>query len=192
MVCKQGGMILVVTLVFLTVMTLIGVSALKGGTQQERMVGNARQRSQAFHAAEAALVAGENFLNTAPASLLFDNSTPGIRQQLPAGSCDLSTFWVSGYCWSGAVSIDCSTTPLTALTSTSTSCTTASQLRTGTLDATLNEQPRYVIEQLSNVKVSGSSVKFSAITGMGYYRVTARGLGGTGSVTVILQSTFRR
>ncbi|CAK0772518.1 type IV pilus assembly protein PilX [Gammaproteobacteria bacterium] len=186
---KQRGMVLIVALVFLTVMTLIGVSALKGSAQQERMVGNARQRSQAFHATEAALTAAEITLQ-ATTLPLFDNSTPGLRQQMSTGNCDLSTFWVNGYCWSGVASVDCSTTPPSTLTSTS--CTTASQFRTGILDATLEEQPRYVIEQLSNVKVSGSSVKFGPNTGSGYYRITARGLGGTQSATVILQSTFRR
>jgi type IV pilus assembly protein PilX len=61
---SQRGSALIIALVFLLVMTLIGVTAMQGTSQQESMAGNMRDRNLAFQAAEAALRAGETWLNT--------------------------------------------------------------------------------------------------------------------------------
>ena len=60
---RQRGSALIIALVFLLVMTLIGVTAMQGTSQQESMAGNMRDRNLAFQAAEAALRAGETWLN---------------------------------------------------------------------------------------------------------------------------------
>ncbi|CAK0737784.1 type IV pilus assembly protein PilX [Gammaproteobacteria bacterium] len=185
----QRGVVLIVSLVFLLLMSLIGVTAMQGTTLEEKMSNNVRQRSLAFQSAEAALRTGETILQQAVLPV-FDNSTPGLRQPIGTGSCDMATYWLNSYCWSGTSTVDCTTTPSTVPASPS--CTAASQQYSGTLDSSLNEQPRYVIEELPSMPVAGSSAKFSGITSGGFYRVTARGLGGTGDAIVILQSTFRR
>ncbi|MBK1672715.1 hypothetical protein CKO35_05250 [Ectothiorhodospira shaposhnikovii] len=51
----QTGSALVIALVFLLLLTLIGVTAMQGTTLQERMAGNARDRNLSFQGAEAAL-----------------------------------------------------------------------------------------------------------------------------------------
>lgn len=69
---SQRGSALIIALVFLLAMTLIGVTAMQGTTQQESMAGNMRDRNLAFQAAEAALRGGEEWLN---ASIIADNGT---------------------------------------------------------------------------------------------------------------------
>lgn len=56
---KQGGAVLVVSLVMLLLLTLLGLSAMRSATLSERMAGNLRDRMHALQAAEAALRAGE-------------------------------------------------------------------------------------------------------------------------------------
>jgi type IV pilus assembly protein PilX len=63
----------------------------------------------------------------------------------------------------------------------------------------LNEvfaQPQYVIENVGWVTSGGigENLAVGAIGGMGseFYRITARGLGGTADAVVILQTTYRR
>ena len=59
---RQAGIALVVALVFLLVLTILGVTAMQSATLQERMAGNVRDRNVGFQAAEAALRAGEDWV----------------------------------------------------------------------------------------------------------------------------------
>ena len=52
---RQNGAVLIIGLIFLVVLTLIVMSALRSATFQERMAANARNQQQAFEAAEALL-----------------------------------------------------------------------------------------------------------------------------------------
>lgn len=56
---KQTGVVLVVGLIFLLVMTIIGVTAIQGSTMQERMAANSSDRNAVFQGAEIALQVGE-------------------------------------------------------------------------------------------------------------------------------------
>ncbi|UHD17897.1 pilus assembly PilX family protein [Thiocapsa bogorovii] len=56
---RQKGVVLVVALMFMLVMTVVGITAMRSTILQERMAGNVRDRELAFQAAEAALRAGE-------------------------------------------------------------------------------------------------------------------------------------
>ena len=58
----QRGAVLIISLIFLLLMTLVGVTAMQGTTMQERMSGNMQDRNVAFQASEAALRLGENWL----------------------------------------------------------------------------------------------------------------------------------
>ena len=46
---RQGGAILIVTLLFLVILTMLGVTAMTGTTMEERMAGNTRDASVALH-----------------------------------------------------------------------------------------------------------------------------------------------
>ncbi|MBK1723742.1 pilus assembly PilX family protein [Thiocystis violacea] len=56
---QQAGVVLVVGLIFLLLMTIIGVTAIQSSTMQERMAGNASDRNEVFQSAEVALQTGE-------------------------------------------------------------------------------------------------------------------------------------
>lgn len=59
---KQNGAALVISLLFLLVLTIIGVASVSTTSLQERMAGNTREQNLALQAAEAALRDGEAWL----------------------------------------------------------------------------------------------------------------------------------
>ncbi|VVQ07785.1 hypothetical protein PS925_03040 [Pseudomonas fluorescens] len=56
----QHGMVLLVSLVFLLLLTLIGLSSMQSANLQEKMAGSVSLRNQSFQTAEAALRVGES------------------------------------------------------------------------------------------------------------------------------------
>lgn len=62
---RQRGSALLVSLVFLLLLTMIGISSIQDSTLQERMAGNNRDQGVAFQAAEAGLRAAEKYLQGA-------------------------------------------------------------------------------------------------------------------------------
>lgn len=66
---RQKGIVLVVGLVFLLVLTIIGVTSLRTTTLEQRMAGNMQQRTVAFQDAEAKIAMIINGLNGNASSL---------------------------------------------------------------------------------------------------------------------------
>ncbi|MBC3272141.1 pilus assembly protein PilX [Pseudomonas sp. SWRI81] len=56
----QHGMVLLISLVFLLLLTLIGLSSMQSANLQEKMAGSVSLRNQSFQSAEAALRVGES------------------------------------------------------------------------------------------------------------------------------------
>lgn len=174
----QRGSALIFALVFLLVMTVIGVAGMQGTTQQEKMAGNMRNRNLAFQAAEAALRAGEKFVDPVkdaggncirPTADAFDGKKGLLQPQDDAIKIvgDDGAFWMA-WNWKD----------------------NSMQLATNTLDK-VKDQPRYVIEDISG-KDPLCSVCASGPTPTCYcYRITALGVGGTTDAIVILQSTYQ-
>lgn len=158
----QRGAALIVALVMLLAMTLLGVTAVRNTTLQERMAGNLRDSNLSFQAAERALRAGEEFLES-PTIPPFTGANGLLTMQDDAG---LGSFW-SAYDWN----------------------------TNGRTAANVDEvvaAPRYVIEELPPVPLAGGSERFAPLLDVGYFRVTARGVGGTADAVTILQTTYRR
>lgn len=57
---KQSGMALFVSLVFLLLLTIIGVASMQNASVQEKMAGNIKLKNETFQLAERALREGEN------------------------------------------------------------------------------------------------------------------------------------
>lgn len=57
---RQKGMVLMVSLVFLLLLSMLGVSSMQNATLQEKMAGSLTFRNQAFQTAEAVLRAAES------------------------------------------------------------------------------------------------------------------------------------
>lgn len=66
---KQNGFVLAISMIFLIVMTMLAVTAIKKATMDEKVTGNLRAHDLAFHAAEKALRFCESNLELAVGSL---------------------------------------------------------------------------------------------------------------------------
>ncbi len=159
---RERGAVLIVALVFLVIMTVLGVAAMRTTTLQERMAGNVRDANLAFQAAEAALREGEEFLQQATIPP-FTGANGLLPMQDDAGQV---TFW-NTYAWNADGRVSASVH--------------------GVIEA-----PRYVIEELPALPAEGDSVRFGALPDVGFYRVTAHAAGGTQDAISILQTTYRR
>lgn len=117
---QARGAVLLTALIFLVVLSLLGISAALHNTLQERMAGNTRNRDLAFQAAEHALVAAESVL----ASLV---SSGGILSDGEDHPNDAS-YWRNTFNWvSGSKVYSPGGTPLSIVMA----------------------QPKYVVESLS-------------------------------------------
>jgi type IV pilus assembly protein PilX len=175
----QRGMSMLVALIFLVVLTLIALTAMRVTGLEERMAGNTRDRALAFQAAEMALRTGEEILKAATVPA-FDGAGCYYPMQ-PAGTMLRETVD-----WAGAGSCqvaynsdpDDDTSPLVSVIS------------------GVNASPRFIIEELAPLptSASGGSVKESPtlFSEVGIYRITARGVGGTGNAVVMIEGTYRR
>lgn len=80
----QRGMALLVSLVFLLLLTLIGISSMQNATLQEKMAGSVTMRNQSFQLAEATLRIGESTVQLP--SYKLDPCNPGLQCAPPAES----------------------------------------------------------------------------------------------------------
>jgi type IV pilus assembly protein PilX len=176
---KQRGVILFVALILLVILSLLGVTAARMQTTEERMARNEDNRQMGAQAAEAALrnaeagIAGGNFNG-------FANNTQG-QYTLFAPNGD----WLTG---TSAISW---TNPAQVISY------TAAILTGPPLSALppAAQAPNYIIEQLPAVALPGDNI---ACSGYGcptptvtVYRVTANGTGADQSTSTLLQSIYR-
>lgn len=166
---KQQGAVLMVSLMILTVLTLLSVTAMSMSGLQEKMAGNIKDKTTALQAAEAALRQGEEYLNcmdtaptpcpntaTACASGIWDRNADKVNDLLTKDH----SWWITN-----------------ARLYTVNICgrTSAAPAISG-----VAAQPRYLIEYITS----------DVATGKYYYRVTARGTGGNNAAEAIVQSVY--
>ena len=167
---RQQGIALIMGLMFLVVLTLLGMAAMRGTILEERMAGNARDRNLAFQSAEAALRAAQ--LELTGATLLPFVEGTAYTPRIDDGT--LNDYWQTTHDWpnqSVAVKRD-----------------KADWIPEGT-----SEAPRYVIEELGVAAVGGAGgLGIAALNEEGVYRVTARGAGSSPNTVVILQAIYER
>ena len=180
---QERGVVLFVALILLLILSLLGVTAARMQTTEERMARNEDNRQIGAQAAEAALRAAETGLTTGVyAAAQFSANTNGLYELNPTVG---SVLWgPPALVWSAAgAAITYSPTdplnPMPALTS---------------LPAAA-QSPRYIIENLPAVAMPGDSinqVQYAAPTSpVTVYRVTASGVGADSSTTTTLQGIFR-
>lgn len=99
---RQRGMALLVSLVFLLLLTLIGLSSMQSATLQEKMTSSVMQRNQSFQIAEAALRVGESAVQVETYSLSACTTTiqcapPAEAVTLPGAGRDprSGVLWVA-------------------------------------------------------------------------------------------------
>jgi type IV pilus assembly protein PilX len=116
---RQKGISLVMGLMFLVVLTILGVAGMRGALLEERMAGNTRDRDLAFQAAEAAIRVAEQALAAPPAFNLGTAYTP----VLPSGA--ENAYWLNTHNWA------------------------AESVQIGWQPQGVSEAPRYVVERLA-------------------------------------------
>ncbi len=184
LVQRQQGVALVMAMVFLMILTIIGVTVMSSTSLQEKMAGNVQDKNLAFQAAESALRVGEQLLQaTAPGALpTFTTGGTTAGYFLPAAGGTqpvwLSVDWTNCGGSGGVVCLPSNTI------------------------AKVKTQPKYIIEQVDNVNggtPTGSSLvqpfTYGTSTpggGQVMYRVTGLGTGGTDAATAMVQSMYRR
>lgn len=66
---RQTGMVLLISLVFLLVVSLIGLASMQGAVSQQKIAGSAWHRNQSFQSAESGLRFGELIVHRAGSAL---------------------------------------------------------------------------------------------------------------------------
>jgi len=164
---RERGAALIISLIILLAMTVIGVTAARTTTLQERMAGNLRQHSVAFEAAETTLRHGEAWVSS---------QIGGPRPQAVApASCSAPP---------------CDVLTLNDLDPLDKATWTGSQVQDGPHIADAASDPQYFIEQQQIVRDSLNAGQSTDESARIYYRVTARAVGGTGTAVSILRSTY--
>ncbi|MGJ8690156.1 MAG: pilus assembly PilX family protein [Gammaproteobacteria bacterium] len=172
---RQKGAVLIFCLVFLLVLTMMGVASMESAVLEERMAGNMQDQSAAFQASEASLQFGENWLMsqfTWPATSADGSTTVWTRDSMDPDAADSEHWWQdnarrTAAWWSNnAIEVDAVEGVATA--------------------------PHYLIEEMSTI-TSGQSIGIGS--GLQsrvrvFHRVTARGSGVGDTAVVQLQSTF--
>ena len=174
----QQGVALVMSLVFLLLLTIIGIAALNTTSLEEKMANNVKDRNLAFQAAESALTLGEYWIN----NLLDKPSFPQNSFGLYEPATGATPVWDSVN-WAGSDVVNYPNTPGAS--------------GSGTLEK-IQTQPRYIIERVAEAAALGSGNTGGSVAWkpggepMTMYRMTARGTGGTNAAVVMVQSTFLR
>lgn len=166
---RERGAVLVVGLIFLAMLSLMGVAAYSVATQEERMSGNTRDRIRAFEAAEASLRDCESVLAPIGGGLPLFNGTNGMYTA-PAPD-QPQQFEMSMTDWKNAAKVRTIPTPL----------------------PDVSIQPRCIVEQVIDIEVPPEvRVAGSLPTNLTVYRITALGFGINASTSATVQSMYVR
>lgn len=183
-ISRERGAALFVSLVFLLILTIIGLAGMQNTSLEEKMAGNMRDRSLAFQAAESALRAGEDrLLNPANGSVVFTCAVgnDGVYMnstQNPSTDCPSTNGWPSNSQQSH---------PYPASDDRFwQSNTDVVEYSPGGFEL-LAEKPKYILEDLPPIQ----SMDPTRPVKTKYYKVTARGVGLSPTTTVVLQSVVR-
>ena len=175
---RQRGVALVMALVFLLLLTILGIAALNTTSLEEKMAHNVKDRNLAFQAAESALIVAENWIYTQVGKPVFPNNPIGLYTPVTSDTVAIPN-WDSVN-WSGSSVVTYPSTP--------------GQTVSGSLGK-IQSQPKYIVEDMGETPESGGSLVMTSSyksKGTTVVRITARGTGGTDAAVVMVQSTYSR
>lgn len=173
---SQRGVVLIVGLVMVLLITIVGLSAIRGTGLQESMAGNMRDRNMAFQSAESALRFGESIVSITVKTVPAFDCTAGLcvdqERDNPAKSV---RYWSEDGWEKIAVEVDLGL-------------------------EYVEHQPRVILELLDSDAGScaageGSAIGAGSLTMVGDcipYRITAKGFGADENSQVIVQSAYKR
>ena len=192
----ETGAALFVCLVFLLIMTIVGLAGMQNTSLQEKMAGHLRDSDLAFQAAESALKAGEASLANSIPAFVCTSATDGYYvNSNPGTTSDCSTYL-------GSPSNNQSSNPYPPenenfwICSSPTNCDmvilSSSQFKN------LASPPKYVMEVLSPGAAALQTPAKGFEAGIAktpqsytYYRITAHGTGQTTNSVAVVQSVVK-
>jgi type IV pilus assembly protein PilX len=158
---RQRGASLIVSLIFLVVMAMLGVTLANMTGLEERMAGGTRDRNLALQSAEAALHAAETALKD---EAFRDTAFPAFDAERPNDAAY----------WEACFLAEAPVPPSPCVVK----YTPATDMPTDIAAGAVAQQPSYVVENKG--VVSGTEI----------FLVTARAVGGTEDAIVVLQAEF--
>ena len=173
---RQDGIALITTLIFLVMLTVIGVTAARMSLLEERMAGNSRDRDIALRAAEMALRDAER-------DILSGRNISGLT--------GFTATCVNGLCYNGINGY--ATSPPTGFTNpvwktpnilTASPSVPYGQYTGATAIPGVSAQPRYLIEGVRKTPAGGGETF--------YYQITVRAQGRNANTVVWLQELFAK
>lgn len=177
---RERGVSLVVSLIFLIILTILGLTAMRVATLEERMSGNARDRSIAFQAAEAALRDAESDIDC----LKYDRVGQPVKKR--GGECISGLTGANAACTNGLCcnvsGLSCIEPAVPVYKNGALSFTAAPSVAYGEYTGApaisgLSQQPRYLLEPF-------------VVDGKNYYRITVRAYGLNADTQVTLQEVY--
>ena len=166
---KQTGVVLFIAMILLLILSLLGVTAARMQTVEERMARNEDNRQLGAQAAEAGLRSAETGLITGIYTNFAANAN-GLYAPVLSNGSPISTLN-----WSTAGALVYAGPALSSLPAAS-------------------RAPQFVIENLPSVAVAGEDISMASLnapTPVTVFRVTAQGLGADGTSTTTLQTIVR-
>lgn len=173
---QQQGVALIMAMVFLLLLTLIGVTAMNTTSLEEKMAGNMTDKTRSFQAAESALITAENWIKGLISKPVFPTNGIGLYTTATGAT----PVWDS-LDWSGTANL-----------------VVYPDTPAGPASGGLNlvkTQPKYIIEDMGEVPEVGGSISLSSSykgKGNTVVRITAYGSGATDAATTLLQTTYSR
>ena len=167
---KQKGFILIVSLIFLVIMTILGIAMFRGVSMDETMSGNQREKSRSVEAAQGALDSAEGWLNNGNNTIYGGTMNSGVAC---AGTLATPTIcstalanpttlpWASFFAASGII-------PASSVSASG--------------QNTYVSQPQYYIQFLGYAPGS---------TNIALYQVTATAQGGNSTATSVIQAVYQ-
>jgi type IV pilus assembly protein PilX len=188
---RQRGTVLIVALMFLIILTLLGLATMTGTTLEEKMAGNARDYNTALQAAEAALRDGEADLKASGISGLRSIAVTSF----PVDKIGASPPY--GCNATGLCIIETEKRQLYGDGTVSWAAAATSSVKYGTYTGApalvgVSSQPRYTLELMqfadgrNKERVTGAS----ATVDFYYVRITARAWGASSDTQITLQEVF--
>lgn len=170
---RARGMALVAALIFLLVLTILGVASMSGAHLQEKMAANLQEQTIAFQAAETGLRAGEDWIFNLISKPDFPNNKIGLY--LPSTNGTPQWDIVD---WNGGGVVTYPNVPGKTVAGTT---------------LAVAKQPRYIVEDLGEVPDQNGSLSVATNykgKGTTVLRITAHGAGRTPVSVSEVQSTY--
>jgi len=166
-ISRQRGVTLAITLVFLFVLLIVGISAVRISLVEEKMTGNMRDKHIAFESAETALAEAEQWIwNEQNYPTATSTGSSGVWRSGDVGA---------GRWWTGNTDTWWNTKAVSA-----------------TSNSFQHAAPRYIVEERAFLQ-KGEDLSIGqggTKSGKFVYQITSRGYGGSAETRVHLRSTY--